>query len=52
MPPTMKYTMNGTKIRRGVRSWVFVSCVLGPRERDPLAANRLAAEAPRADRLL
>jgi beta-lactamase class D len=39
-------------VRRQGRSWVFVSCVIGPWERDPLAAINLAAESLRAERVL
>lgn len=39
-------------VRRQGRSWVFVSCVIGPWERDPLAAIRLAAESLRAEHVL
>jgi beta-lactamase class D len=39
-------------VRRQSRSWVFVSCVIGPRAHDPLAAVHLAAESLRAEQVL
>jgi beta-lactamase class D len=39
-------------VQRQGRAWVFVSCVIGPRERDPLAAIRLAAESLHAEHVL
>lgn len=39
-------------VRRQGRSWVFVSCVIDPRQWDPMAAIDLAAESLRAERVL
>jgi beta-lactamase class D len=39
-------------VRRGGRSFVFVSCVIGPRELDPNAAIELAARSLRDARIL
>lgn len=39
-------------VRRGLQSWVFVSCVTGGRELDPLAAVSLAAKSLHAEQVL
>jgi beta-lactamase class D len=39
-------------VKRGGRAWVFVSCVLGPTESDPMAAMNLAATSLRDARVL
>jgi beta-lactamase class D len=39
-------------VRRGARSWVFVSCVIGSSDADPMAAIDLAASSLRAERVL